>query len=155
MNKVMLIGNVGQDPEVRYVEQGVAVARIRLATTDRGYTLQNGTQVPDRTDWHNVILWKKLAEVVEKYVRKGDKLYIEGRIRYTTYDDKQGQRRFMTEIWADNMEMLTPKAATPTSTPQQGATGAQPQAAQPQSAQPQVAAESQPVEEEPGGVLPF
>ena len=155
MNKVMLIGNVGQDPEVRYVEQGVAVARIRLATTERGYTLQNGTQVPDRTDWHNVILWKKLAEVVEKYVRKGDKLYIEGRIRYTTYDDKQGQRRFMTEIWADNMEMLTPKAATPTSTPQQGATGAQPQAAQPQSAQPQVAAESQPVEEEPGGVLPF
>ena len=151
----MLIGNVGQDPEVRYVEQGVAVARIRLATTERGYTLQNGTQVPDRTDWHNVILWKKLAEVVEKYVRKGDKLYIEGRIRYTTYDDKQGQRRFMTEIWADNMEMLTPKAATPTSTPQQGATGAQPQAAQPQSAQPQVAAESQPVEEEPGGVLPF
>ena len=150
MNKVMLIGNVGQDPEVRYVEQGVAVARIRLATTERGYTLQNGTQVPDRTDWHNVILWKKLAEVVEKYVRKGDKLYIEGRIRYTTYDDKQGQRRFMTEIWADNMEMLTPKAATPTSTPQQGATGAQPQAAQPQ-----VAAEPQPVEEEPGGVLPF
>ena len=146
----MLIGNVGQDPEVRYVEQGVAVARIRLATTERGYTLQNGTQVPDRTDWHNVILWKKLAEVVEKYVRKGDKLYIEGRIRYTTYDDKQGQRRFMTEIWADNMEMLTPKAATPTSTPQQGATGAQPQAAQPQ-----VAAEPQPVEEEPGGVLPF
>jgi len=155
MNKVMLIGNVGQDPEVRYVEQGVAVARIRLATTERGYTLQNGTQVPDRTDWHNVILWKKLAEVVEKYVRKGDKLYIEGRIRYTTYDDKQGQRRFMTEIWADNMEMLTPKAATPTSTPQQGATGAQPQAAQPQTVQPQVAAESQPVEEEPGGVLPF
>ena len=151
----MLIGNVGQDPEVRYVEQGVAVARIRLATTERGYTLQNGTQVPDRTDWHNVILWKKLAEVVEKYVRKGDKLYIEGRIRYTTYDDKQGQRRFMTEIWADNMEMLTPKAATPTSTPQQGATGTQPQAAQPQTAQPQVAAESQPVEEEPGGVLPF
>ena len=85
MNKVMLIGNVGQDPEVRYVDQGVAVARIRLATTERGYTLQNGTQ-------------------------KGDKLYIEGRIRYTTYDDKQGQRRYATEIWADNMEMLSPKS---------------------------------------------
>jgi single-strand DNA-binding protein len=77
MNKVMLIGNVGQDPEVRYVEQGVAVARLRLATTERGYTLQNGTQVPDHTDWHNVILWRKLAEVVEKYVHKGDKLYID------------------------------------------------------------------------------
>ena len=114
MNKVMLIGNVGQEPEVRYVDQGVAVARVRLATTERGYTLQNGTQVPDHTDWHNVILWRKLAEVVEKYVHKGDKLYIEGRIRYTTYDDKQGQKRYATEIWADNMEMLTPKSNTPT-----------------------------------------
>ena len=107
----MLIGNVGQEPEVRYVDQGVAVARVRLATTERGYTLQNGTQVPEHTDWHNVILWRRLAEVVEKYVHKGDKLYIEGRVRYTTYDDKQGQKRYATEIWADNMEMLTPKAA--------------------------------------------
>ena len=62
----MLIGNVGQEPEVRYVDQGVAVARIRLATTERGYTLQNGTQVPDHTDWHNVIRWRRLAEIVEK-----------------------------------------------------------------------------------------
>lgn len=112
MNKVMLIGNVGQEPEVRYVDQGVAVARVRLATTERGYTLQNGTQVPEHTDWHNIILWRRLAEVVEKYVHKGDKLYIEGRIRYTSYDDKQGQKRYATEIWADNMEMLTPKGNT-------------------------------------------
>ena len=118
MNKVMLIGNVGQDPEVRYVDQGVAVARLRLATTERGYTLQNGTQVPEHTDWHNVILWRRLADVVEKYVHKGDKLYIEGRIRYTTYDDKQGQRRYATEIWADNMEMLSPKANTPADQPE-------------------------------------
>ena len=109
MKKVMLIGNVGVDPEVRYVDQGVAVARVRLATTERGYTLPNGTQVPDRTDWHTVLLWRKLAEIVEKYVHKGDKLYIEGRIRYTTWDDKQGQRHNATEIWADNMELLTPK----------------------------------------------
>ena len=112
MNKVMLIGNVGAEPEVRYVDQGVAVARIRLATKERGYSLPNGTQVPDRTDWHTVLLWRKLAEVVEKYVHKGDKLYVEGRIRYTTYDDKQGQRRYTTEIWAENMEMLTPRAAS-------------------------------------------
>ena len=78
MNKVMLIGNVGTEPEVRYVDQGVAVARFRFATT-------------------------------EKYVHKGDKLYIEGRLRYSTYDDKQGQRKYVTEIWAENMEMLTPK----------------------------------------------
>lgn len=109
----MLIGNVGADPEIRYVEAGKAVARISLATTERGYTLPNGTQVPDRTDWHRVILWYKLAEIVEKYVHKGDKLYIEGRIRYSSYDDKQGQRRHITEIWADNMELLTPKAASP------------------------------------------
>ena len=113
MNKVMLIGNVGVEPEVRYVDQGVAVARVRLATTERGYTLANGTQVPDRTDWHTVLLWRRLAEVVEKYVHKGDKLYIEGRIRYTTYDDKQGQRRYATEIWAENMEMLSPRSAAP------------------------------------------
>lgn len=107
----MLIGNVGADPEIRYVEQGVAVARLRLATTERGYTLQNGTQVPDRTDWHNVILWRRLAQIVEQYVHKGDKLYIEGRLRYTTYDDNKGQRRYVTEIWAENMEMLTPKSS--------------------------------------------
>ena len=112
MNKVMLIVTFGHEPEMRDVEQGVAVARLRLATTERGYTLPNGTQVPDHTDWHNIILWRKLAEIVEKYVHTGDKLYIEGRIRYSTYDDKQGQRRSMTEIWADNMEMLTPKSAS-------------------------------------------
>ncbi|MBO4891190.1 MAG: single-stranded DNA-binding protein [Prevotella sp.] len=126
MNKVMLIGNVGQDPEVRYVEQGVAVARLSLATTERGYTLQNGTQVPDHTDWHTVILWRKLAEIIEKYVRKGDRLYIEGRIRYRSYDDKQGQRRYVTEIWADNMELLGGNNK-PTSAPQQENPAAQPQ----------------------------
>ena len=109
MNKVMLIGNVGREPEVRYVDQGVAVARLYLATTERGYTLPNGTKVPDRTDWHNVVLWRRLAEIVEKYVHKGDKLYIEGRLRYSVYDDKQGKRHSITEVWADNMEMLTPK----------------------------------------------
>ena len=129
MNKVMLIGNVGAEPEVRYVEQGVAVARLRLATTERGYTLQNGTQVPDHTDWHNIILWRRLAEIVEKYVHKGDKLYIEGRLRYSTYDDKQGQRRYVTEIWADNMEMLTPKA--PSQTPSQEPMASEPAPTEP------------------------
>ena len=110
MNKVMLIGNVGVDPEVRYVDQGVAVARVRLATTERGYTLPNGTQVPDRTDWHTVLLWRKLAEIVEKYVHKGDKLYVEGKIFTRTYDDQTGVKRYVTEIYVDNMEMLSPKA---------------------------------------------
>ncbi|MBR2241752.1 MAG: single-stranded DNA-binding protein [Prevotella sp.] len=112
MNKVMLIGNVGKDPEVRYYEQDQAVAQIRLATTEKGYTLQNGTQIPDRTDWHNVVFYRGLAKVVEKYVHKGDKLYVEGRIRYRSYDDQKGIRQYVTEIIADNMEMLSPKQNT-------------------------------------------
>ena len=110
MNKVMLIGNVGREPEVKYVDKGVACARFSLATTERGYTLPNGIQVPERTDWHEVLIWKRLAEVVEKYVHKGDKLYIEGQLRTRSYTDKAGNTRYVTEIWADNMEMLTPKA---------------------------------------------
>ena len=109
MNKVMLIGNVGQEPEIRYVDSDVAVARLSLATSERGYTLQNGTQVPDRTDWHTVILWRKLAKIVEEFVHKGSKLYIEGRIRYVSFNDKQGMKRMATEIWAENMEMLSPR----------------------------------------------
>ncbi len=105
----MLIGNVGQEPEIRYVDSDVAVARLSLATSERGYTLQNGTQVPDRTDWHTVILWRKLAKIVEEFVHKGDKLYIEGRIRYVSFNDKQGVKRMATEIWAENMEMLSPR----------------------------------------------
>lgn len=108
----MLIGNVGRNPEVKYVDRDVPVARLSLATTERGYTLQNGTQVPDRTDWHTVILWRKLAKVVEEYVHKGDKLYVEGRLRYTSYNDRQGVKRTMAEIWAENMELLTPKSAS-------------------------------------------
>lgn len=109
MNKVMLIGNVGQEPVVRYYEKDQAVAEIRLATTERGYTLPNGTKVPDRTDWHNILFYRGLAKVVEKYVHKGDKLYVEGRIRYRSYTDKSGARQNVTDIYADNMELLTPK----------------------------------------------
>lgn len=108
MNKAMLIGNVGQEPEVRYYEQDQAVAQLRLATTERGYTLPNGTQVPDRTDWHNVVFFHGLAKIVERYVHKGDKLFVEGRLRNRSYDDKKGIRRYITEIYAENMELLTP-----------------------------------------------
>lgn len=119
MNKVMLIGNVGLDPDVRFVDQGVCVAQIRLATLERGYTLANGTEVPERTEWHNVVLWRQLAETVDKYVKKGDKLYIEGKIHTRSYEDKQGRTRYITEIWADAMEMLTPKASSaPSSAPE-------------------------------------
>ena len=89
VNKVILLGNVGRDPEVRYLDSGVAVATFSLATTERGYTLQNGTQVPDRTEWHNIVLWRGLAETAEKYVHKGDKLYIEGKIRTRSYVNEE------------------------------------------------------------------
>lgn len=110
LNKVMLIGNVGKDPEVRYLDKGVAVAKVVLATSEKGYRLQNGTEVPERTEWHNIVLWRGLAEVVEKYVHKGDKLYIEGKIRTRSYDDQKGIKHYVTEIFADSMEMLTPRA---------------------------------------------
>ena len=113
MNKVMLIGNVGAEPEVRYIDQGVCVANLRLATTARGYKLQNGTEVPDRTEWHNIVLLKRLAEIVENYVHKGDKLFIEGQIHTRTYEDRTGIRHNVTEIWAESLEMLSPKVQTP------------------------------------------
>ncbi len=112
MNKVMLIGNVGKEPEVRYYDADQAMAQVTLATTERGYTLANGTEVPEHTDWHTVMFFRGMAKVVEQYVHKGDKLYVEGRIRYRQYDDQKGQRRYVTEIMAENMELLTPRKTT-------------------------------------------
>ena len=113
MNKVMLIGNVGKDPDVHYYDSDQAVAQLRLATTEKGYSLPNDTQVPDRTDWHNLVFYRRLAKIVEAYVRKGDKLYVEGRLKYRVYDDAKGQRQYTTEIVVDSMEMLTPKSQRP------------------------------------------
>lgn len=127
MNKVMLIGNVGKDPEVKYYDADQAVAQFPLATTERGYTLQNGTHVPDRTDWHNIVMWKNLAKIAERYVHKGDKLYIEGRIRYRSYDDQKGMRRFVTEIYAENMELLSPRPNASSNVDVAGRTEAKPQ----------------------------
>ena len=109
VNKIILLGNVGKEPEVKYLDSGVAVANITLATTDRAYTLKNGTQVPEHTEWHNIVLWRGLAEIAEKYVHKGDKLYVEGKLRTRNYDDKNGLTRYITEVFADSMEMLSPK----------------------------------------------
>ncbi len=109
VNKVILIGNVGKDPDVRHLDRNVVVANMVLATTERAYTLQNGTQVPERTEWHNIVLWGGLAEVAEKYVHKGDRIYIEGKIRTNNYEDQNGIRRYRTEILAETMEMLSTK----------------------------------------------
>ena len=149
VNKVILLGNVGRDPEVRYLDTGVAVATFPLATSDRAYTLANGTQVPERTEWHNLVLWRGLAETAEKYVHKGDKLYVEGKIRTRSYDDQGGIKRYVTEIFVDNMEMLTPRTATPGAGPYAPQAGAAPQPQQP--VQPQAA----PAQDNPTDDLPF
>lgn len=109
MNKVILIGNVGAEPEVRYFDQDQAVANVRLATTERGYTLTNGTKVPDRTDWHNLVFYRRLAKIVEQFVHKGDKIYVDGKLQYRQYDDKKGVQRLATEVIVENLELLTPK----------------------------------------------
>ena len=113
MNKVMLIGNVGKEPDVRYYDADQPMAMFTLATTERGYKLQNGTEVPERTDWHNIVLFRGLAKIAEKYVHKGDKLFIEGRIRTRSYDDQKGIKRYITEVYGENMELLSPKPTQP------------------------------------------
>ena len=128
VNKVILIGNVGKEPDVRHLDRNVAVANLVLATTERAYTLQNGTQVPERTEWHNLVFWRGLAQTVEKYVHKGDKLYVEGSIHSRSYDDQNGVRRTVVEIWVDNMEMLSRQQQPAT---QSAAQPVQPTAQQP------------------------
>ena len=157
VNRVILIGNVGQDPRVKYFDTGSAVATFPLATTDRGYTLQNGTQIPERTEWHNIVASNRLAEIVDKYVHKGDKLYLEGKIRTRSYSDQSGAMRYITEIYVDNMEMLTPKGAgqgAGTSAQQGAATPSQHPPQMQQNQQPQQS-QAQPVQDNPADDLPF
>ena len=104
LNKVMLIGNVGKDPEPRHLENGVMFVTIAVATTER-YKDRNG-EVKEQTEWHNVVCWRGLAEVVEKYVRKGTQVYIEGKLRSRSWEDQNGQKRYITEIVADSLRLL-------------------------------------------------
>ena len=138
VNKVILVGNVGRDPEVRYLEKGVSVAEFALATTERGYTMQNGTQIPDRTEWHNIKAWRGLAELAEKYIRKGSQLYVEGKIQTRSWE-KDGVKRYATDIVADTIQLLgkrpeggveplAPSTAYPTSAPTYSAPSAIPPA---------------------------
>ena len=106
MNKVILMGNLGKDPETRTLESGVVMCRFPIATSETYKNRKNGEKT-SHTEWHNVILWRGLAEVAEKYLNKGDKVLIEGRIRSRSWEDKEsGQMRFITEILADQMQMI-------------------------------------------------
>jgi single-strand DNA-binding protein len=108
VNKVILVGNVGKDPEVRYLENGAAVCNFSLATSE-SFRNKNGER-ETRTEWHNIVLWRSLAEVAEKYVRKGSQLYIEGQIRTRSWDDQNGAKHYTTEIFANSMQMLGRKS---------------------------------------------
>ena len=106
VNKVILLGRVGRDPDVRYVAQNQPVASFTLATTDRAYTNANGVQVPERTEWHNIVMWGKNAEVAERYIRKGTQIYLEGRLRTRAWEDRNQVKRYITEIYVDSFELL-------------------------------------------------
>lgn len=110
VNKIILIGNLCHDPSVKAFESGTKVATFSLATNERGYKLANGTEVPERTEFHNIVIWGKMAEVAEKYLKKGNQLYVEGKSRTRSYEDKNGgAKRYVNEVFVDNMQMLTPK----------------------------------------------
>ena len=112
VNKVILIGNLGKDPEVRYLDNGVAVANFSLATTEN-YKNKEGERV-SQTEWHNIVLWRGLAEVAEKWLKKGSSVYVEGKIRTRKWEDKDGNTRYSTEILGDNMTMLAGKPSSET-----------------------------------------
>lgn len=109
VNRVTLLGNTGKSPDFKEFDNGGCVATFSLATTKRGFKTKDGKEIPDHTEWHNIVLQNGLAKVAKQYVKKGDKLYIEGELRTRSYDDAQGVKRYITEILVTNMEMLTPK----------------------------------------------
>lgn len=112
VNKVILVGNVGRDPEIRHLDKGVSVARFSLATTEN-YTSKTGEKVSN-TEWHNIVAWRQLAELSEKYIKKGSQLYIEGRLRTRDYE-KDGVKHYATEINADTIQLLGRREGTPES----------------------------------------
>ncbi|MGE0561899.1 MAG: single-stranded DNA-binding protein [Flavobacteriales bacterium] len=105
VNKVILLGNLGKDPEVRYLEGGTAVANFTLATSET-YKDRTSGERKSITEWHNVVVWRGLAEIAEKYLKKGSQVYIEGKLRSRQWQDKDGQNRYTTEIVADTMQMV-------------------------------------------------
>ena len=117
VNKVILVGNLGKDPEIRHLDTGVAVANFSLATTE-SYKNKSGERVSN-TEWHNVVLWRGLAELAEKYLKKGNSVYIEGKISTRKWEDKEGNTRYSTDIIADKMTMLGSKSDNESSNPKE------------------------------------
>jgi len=129
LNKVMLIGNVGKDPEPRHLENGTMLVTLTVATTER-YKDRNG-EVKEQTEWHNIVCWRNLAEIVEKYVHKGTQVYIEGKLRSRSWEDQNGQKRYVTEVIADNLRLLGRKPEPSPGTAPYAATSPKPAPADP------------------------
>lgn len=106
VNKVILIGNLGKDPEVRHLENGAVVANFSIATSEV-YTDKSSGEKKETTDWHDIVVWRGLAEVAEKYLKKGYKVYVEGKLRKRSWQDKEGNTRYTTEIIADELNILS------------------------------------------------
>lgn len=121
LNRAELIGTLGRDPEIRNFEGGSKVATFPMATNEPAYTLQNGTQVPEQTDWHNIVCWGALARIAEGYLHKGTQVYVAGKLKTRSYDDRQGQKRYVTEIVASELVLLAGSKSSPQSA--QNATG--------------------------------
>jgi single-strand DNA-binding protein len=138
VNKVILIGNLGKDPEVRHLESGAVVANFPIATSETYKDRKSGEKIT-QTEWHNIVIWRGLAEVAEKYLKKGNSVYIEGKLRTRSWDDKEGNKRYTTEIVADNMTMLGGKSDSGSSSDNNGSQGAT----------------SSPFEDDSSGDLPF
>ena len=138
VNKVILVGNLGKDPEVRHLESGAVVANFPLATSDSYKDRKTGERIT-QTEWHNIVIWRGLAEVAEKYLKKGSSVYVEGKLRTRSWDDKEGNKRYTTEIVADNMTML----------------GGKNDGGAPQNNAPSEESNSAPFDNEAAGDLPF
>jgi len=115
VNKVILIGNLGKDPELKFTPSGVAVAKFSIATTEKFKDAEGNMK--EHTEWHNIVLWRRLAELANEYLKKGSPVYIEGRLQTRSWDDQNGQKRYMTEIVADRMQFLGRREAGPAEEP--------------------------------------
>lgn len=109
VNRVTLLGNIGADPDYKKLDNGNEVASMRMATTEKGYKMRDGREVPEKTEWHDVVIWGGMASIAQKYLHKGSKVYIEGMLRHREYTDKTGVKRYVTEVHADVMEILDSK----------------------------------------------
>lgn len=109
VNKSIIAGHVGKDPEITNFDNGTSVANFSIATTEKGYKTKEGKEVPERTEWHNIVVWGGLVKVVQNWVKKGSQLYIEGKLRTRSWDDQNGVRKYITEIYVDNLQLLGSK----------------------------------------------